>query len=230
MNVSEVYWNPRLSTEHERIVTRLKHGSIVYDVFAGIGPFAVPAGKRKCTVLANDLNPDAYKWLLHNIALNKMQQWVTAYNIDGRDFLLNVVRQDLAARWRNAVHNNTVANIHIIMNLPAQAPDFLEIFVGMFSFSKEFSTIPITCSLPWVHCYCYTPTTNREAVVNLMLNKLHGRLDSDQVDVIHVRSVSPNKEMMRASFRLSRSLLFEPSDILLKEEEPPTKILRLARD
>ena len=44
LDFSKVYWNPRLSTEHERIVDLVKRGDIVFDVFAGVGPFAIPLG------------------------------------------------------------------------------------------------------------------------------------------------------------------------------------------
>jgi tRNA (guanine37-N1)-methyltransferase len=47
-------------------------GEVVCDVFAGVGPFAVPAGKRKVFVLANDLNPYSYSSLLGNIKTNKV--------------------------------------------------------------------------------------------------------------------------------------------------------------
>ncbi len=58
---ANVYWNPRLSTEHERILDILHENYIVYDVFAGVGPFSIPAAtKKKCIVLANDLNPNSY--------------------------------------------------------------------------------------------------------------------------------------------------------------------------
>ncbi|XP_051945379.1 tRNA (guanine(37)-N1)-methyltransferase-like [Xyrauchen texanus] len=62
-NFSRVYWNPRLSTEHKRIVTLLQHADTVVDVFAGVGPFAIPAARRGCEVLANDLNPESFRWL-----------------------------------------------------------------------------------------------------------------------------------------------------------------------
>ena len=47
---SKVYWNPRLVTEHQRIVDFLKPGDVLFDVFAGVGPFAVVAAvKSKIT-------------------------------------------------------------------------------------------------------------------------------------------------------------------------------------
>ena len=42
----KVYWNSRLNTEHNRIISKFKPGEAVCDVMAGVGPFAVPAGKQ----------------------------------------------------------------------------------------------------------------------------------------------------------------------------------------
>ena len=41
-------------------------------MFAGVGPFALPAAKKGCAVLANDLNPSSYKYLKINITENKV--------------------------------------------------------------------------------------------------------------------------------------------------------------
>jgi tRNA (guanine37-N1)-methyltransferase len=68
---SKVYWNTRLSTEHARMV-ELFEGEVVVDVFAGVGPFAVPAGKKRNFVLANDLNPASFESLQGNIEMNKV--------------------------------------------------------------------------------------------------------------------------------------------------------------
>lgn len=57
---SKVYWNSRLSTEHERLINLFKPRDVVGDVFAGVGPFAIPAGKKDVLVLANDLNPESF--------------------------------------------------------------------------------------------------------------------------------------------------------------------------
>ena len=73
---AKVYWNSRLSTEHERIIATFKEGEAVADVMAGVGPFAVPAGKKKVFVWANDLNPESYKAMVENIKSNKVSSSV----------------------------------------------------------------------------------------------------------------------------------------------------------
>lgn len=84
---SKVYWNSRLSTEHERLVSLFQPGQAVCDVMAGIGPFAVPAGKKRVFVLANDLNPDGFSALSDAISRNKVDRFVQASNGDGRQFI-----------------------------------------------------------------------------------------------------------------------------------------------
>ena len=77
---SKVYWNTRLNTEHHRLVNLFKEGEAVCDVMAGVGPFAVPAGKRRVFVRANDLNPHSYACLQEAITRNKVRRGVL-YNI-----------------------------------------------------------------------------------------------------------------------------------------------------
>lgn len=69
---SKVYWNSRLHTEHKRLVDKFNPGEVVCDVMAGIGPFALPAGKKGVFVYANDLNPESYKYLKDGIVKNKV--------------------------------------------------------------------------------------------------------------------------------------------------------------
>lgn len=69
---SKVYWNSKLEKEHTRLVRMFKPGEVVCDVMGGIGPFAVPAGKRGVFVWANDYNPDSYKYLQDAIKRNKV--------------------------------------------------------------------------------------------------------------------------------------------------------------
>jgi tRNA G37 N-methylase Trm5 len=70
---SKVYWNSRLNTEHKRLVDMFQPGEVVVDVMAGVGPFAVPAGRKGVWVWANDLNPDSYGALREAVVRNKVR-------------------------------------------------------------------------------------------------------------------------------------------------------------
>lgn len=67
-----MYWNSRLQTEHNRLVSLLSPEDVLADVFAGVGPFALPVAKKGCGVFANDLNPESYKYLTKNIDVNNV--------------------------------------------------------------------------------------------------------------------------------------------------------------
>ncbi|XVF88485.1 hypothetical protein PTKIN_Ptkin19aG0055100 [Pterospermum kingtungense] len=87
LDYSLVYWNSRLEHEHIRLVSLFQPGEIVCDMFAGIGPFAIPAAQKGCLVNANDLNPDSVRYLKINAKINKVDDCVFAYNMDARKFI-----------------------------------------------------------------------------------------------------------------------------------------------
>ncbi|KAJ9538788.1 hypothetical protein OSB04_031521 [Centaurea solstitialis] len=82
-----VYWNSRLEHEHIRLVNKFRQGEIICDMFAGIGPFAIPATQKGCLVYANDLNPDSIHYLKVNADINKVNNSLHAYNMDARVFM-----------------------------------------------------------------------------------------------------------------------------------------------
>ncbi|KAH9620160.1 hypothetical protein KSS87_022554 [Heliosperma pusillum] len=86
-----VYWNSRLEHEHMRIVSLFQAGETICDMFAGIGPFAVPAALKGCTVYGNDLNPDSIRYLKINAEINKVGNRVFAYNMDAREFISHLM-------------------------------------------------------------------------------------------------------------------------------------------
>jgi tRNA (guanine37-N1)-methyltransferase len=61
-----------LGHEHERLVDQFEPGQVVADVMAGVGPFAVPAAKKRCLVLGNDLNPESTRWMEKNRVDNRV--------------------------------------------------------------------------------------------------------------------------------------------------------------
>lgn len=218
---SRVYWNPRLSTEHARIVKLLRPGDVLYDVFAGVGPFSIPAAKNNCTVLANDLNPESFKWLQGNIKLNKVVQRVSAFNKDGRDFICEEIKHDLMTRWNN--NELKSYKIHITMNLPAMAVEFLNSFRGLLDEIEE------TCHsiYPMVHVYCFAKGENSsETAKTLVEDNLGVKLDNNLDGIYFVRNVAPNKDMYRISFYLTKEILCaKKSQKRPKEPSPDVDLL-----
>lgn len=95
LDFRHVYWNSRLHTEHARLISQFQPFQVVADVMAGVGPFAVPAAKKGVWVLANDLNPECYKSMQHNVTQNKVEAHCRTFCEDGRAF----IRQSAVRAW-----------------------------------------------------------------------------------------------------------------------------------
>ncbi len=91
LDYGSVYWNSRLEAEHKRVFSQFQPGEVIVDMFAGIGPFAIPAAQQGCIVYANDLNPTSVKYLKMNSEINKVSGRVKAYNMDAREFIQTII-------------------------------------------------------------------------------------------------------------------------------------------
>uniref|UniRef100_A0A1B0FCA8 tRNA (guanine(37)-N1)-methyltransferase n=1 Tax=Glossina morsitans morsitans TaxID=37546 RepID=A0A1B0FCA8_GLOMM len=206
---SKVYWNPRLCSEHERIVKILQPGDVLYDVFAGVGPFSVPAARKKCFVLANDLNPESYKWLEHNMRRNKCSKQAKLYNKDGRKFILEDLRKDLCGRWQE--NDIGTYSMHITMNLPGLAVEFLNTFCGLLEQEYRNEIIDFSSDkikYPLVHVYLFAKgLNNQEMALQNVESNLGSKLTENLNGVHFVRNVAPNKDMFRVSFWLTKEIL-----------------------
>ncbi|KAK9849012.1 hypothetical protein WJX84_008241, partial [Apatococcus fuscideae] len=139
LNFSEVYWNSRLEHEHKRLIDTFKPGETVVDLMAGIGPFAIPAARKRCQVYANDLNPKSYQYLCENIKLNKVGQRAVPFCMDARQFMQKLAEpsssnSDPAGASEAATSSSSAGSLifqHAILNLPASAVDFLDVFNGL---------------------------------------------------------------------------------------------------
>lgn len=170
-----------------------------------------------------------------NAERNRCTATLRAFNLDGREFVRNVVqriRQDASgATWRPFRQ--------VIMNLPAVAIEFLDVFRGLFS-DDEAQRWP----MPIIHCYCFVRRAasdadaarniRRRVYASLIQHPAAAHLPSaavgddaavavdealdaavaaafaatelEELTVRHVRSVAPSKAMYEASFVLPRSI------------------------
>ncbi|KAI5946294.1 tRNA (guanine(37)-N(1))-methyltransferase isoform X1 [Manis javanica] len=221
---SKVYWNPRLSTEHSRITELLKPGDVLFDVFAGVGPFAIPVAKKNCTVFANDLNPESHKWLSHNCKLNKVDQKVKVFNLDGKDFLQGPVREELMQQL-GPLSQEKKHSVHIVMNLPAKAVEFLSALKSLLDgppCSNEF--------LPIVHCYSFSKDANPAKDVQQRAGAVLG-ISLEACSSVHlVRNVAPNKEMLCITFQIPAAILYKNQTLNLENNEaPPLKRQKMGK-
>ncbi|XP_065213675.1 tRNA (guanine(37)-N1)-methyltransferase isoform X3 [Planococcus citri] len=180
LDFKTVYWNSRLHEEHHEIVSKLNKGDVLYDVFCGIGPFAIPAAKKGCIVLANDANPESCKYLQRNKYINKVKLGLEIFNKDGADFIKQHVKQDMLRRSQN-FNPAKPYSIHITMNLPAIAYTFLTNFIGLFT-RNELSSYPDQL-LPVVHLYCFVPKNAdaKDAAKSLVEATLKYRIENENV-------------------------------------------------
>lgn len=203
---SKVYWNSRLQSEHKRLVDIFQKGETICDMFSGVGPFAIPAAKKGCTVYANDLNPESYLALVSNCKLNHVVENVHCFNMDARELLRYLLQK-----------NTKLSFDHVIMNLPANAVEFLDTFVGVYreknlELMHEEPSNARVIKLPSVHCYCFSKAEDPVLdAKNQVLSRL-GMLDLKNCEVHSVRNVAPKKMMMCVSLKLPYEVAFAGQD------------------
>jgi tRNA (guanine37-N1)-methyltransferase len=113
LDVSSVYFNPRLSHERLRVAKQAKDNEVVVDMFAGVGPYSILIAKLhpSSRVHSIDINPSAIKYLEENIFANGVADRVTPLLGDVR-YLSEVKVQGIADR--------------VIMNLPSEAGNYID--------------------------------------------------------------------------------------------------------
>ncbi len=75
VDITRVYVSPTLNYEHRRIARLVRPGEVITNMFAGAGFFSIIAAKlsRPRKVYSIDVNPDAYRFMVENVRLNKVE-------------------------------------------------------------------------------------------------------------------------------------------------------------
>lgn len=232
LNLADVYWNSRLQTEHARLVATLGRAAAVWDLMAGVGPFALPAARNGCTVAANDLNPRSYAYLVENRARNAVDPArCVCSNLDARAFVRQHVHAYLQRHGGSSSSSNggtststaTPASAatatteggvpalpsHVIMNLPATALEFLDVFGDAVRGGWP--------GRPVIHCYCFSRSLDAPAAD--IAARARAAIGPEGVvvrvrDVHDVRDVAPGKHMYLITLRV-----FAATDAAVPSEE-----------
>lgn len=101
-DVSKTYFSSRLSNERklvcEEIAEKLKNKSRLLILFSGVGPYPIvlakklKKSKKKCEIIANELNTGAIDSFKRNIKLNKLEDYIKIIECDAKD-LPNKIKQ-----------------------------------------------------------------------------------------------------------------------------------------
>ena len=107
VDVSKIYFSPRLSAERKRIANLVRPGEIVVDMFAGAAPFSIMIAKyaHPKIVYALDKNKNAVEYALYNIKRNNLLDKIEIIHTD-------------AKKVHSIFNQKRVKANRIIMNLP----------------------------------------------------------------------------------------------------------------
>ncbi len=113
VELGKVFFSPRLGTERLRISRLIGENEVIGAFFAGVGPFPIVfcrlSGMKKAYAI--ELNPQAYKSLIHNISLNKCQKKIEA--------ILGDVGKAAPKHLKGKCHR-------VVMPLPEGSANFLD--------------------------------------------------------------------------------------------------------
>lgn len=179
------------------------------------------------SIHANDLNPASHKYLVINQQANKVERALVPYNLDGRIFLRDVVgRQGI---WPDEA----------IMNLPQNATDFLDVFIGvghLYDAHHRERGTGLTSEGKKLRIHVYAFSTHLEDAVGDIVRRSAGVLRCSPEEITAattnaagealesgclghvVRDVAPKKVMVCLSFYLPQSVQYAAVDASAADE------------
>jgi tRNA (guanine37-N1)-methyltransferase len=168
VDIAQVYFSPRLATEHRRIAQQVSPDEYVLDMFGGIAPFALHIAQlQPCNITTVDINPSATKLIAESLKLNK--------HLLGE---IHCLEGDIDAIAQSFLEKNQLFD-RIIMNHPSNAISYL-------SLARQ---LLVTGGL--IHFYIFAP----EATVAKDAQKLVQEFlpNSEVFDIHAVRQSSPSE-------------------------------------
>jgi tRNA (guanine37-N1)-methyltransferase len=93
LDISKVYFTPRLSTERMRIARMVRAGEVIVNMFAGVGTYSIIIAKRALEkpskIYSIDINPYAYNYAVENVRINKVEDIVIPILGDAKEVIMN---------------------------------------------------------------------------------------------------------------------------------------------
>ena len=169
IDIANVYFSPRLSTERLRISNMIDSKEEILNMFAGIGPFSIIISKN---------NPDSF---ITNIEINPLAHELSVKNAD-----LNNVSNRIKNIQGDVKHilDNSYQNKfdRILMPLPENSLEYLDIAMNVIKKNG------------WIHIYHHTFSSINSKVIDESIIKMEEILPKSVriVDCRIVKEIGPH--------------------------------------
>ncbi len=175
LDITRVYVSPRLNYEHRRIMMLVSQGEVIVNMFAGVGLFSIIIARHRNPrlVYSIDINPEAYRYMVENIKLNRVEDKVIPLLGDAA----RVIKTQLIG----------VAD-RVLMPLPGLSYEYL-----------EYALLALRPGYPrYIHVYDFTVAGRGEDPVAKVEERFREKLKRLMIrhDVLFkrvVRTVGPRK-------------------------------------
>jgi tRNA (guanine37-N1)-methyltransferase len=238
-DLRKVYWCTRLEGERTYMIQKeFKQNQRIADAFCGVGALCIRAAVAKgCSVVANDLNPDAVEYCKESARRNSID--VSEGNANGRfhvqcgdasQFIMNlgmdIVSSDdelsptTTSRVDGAIRNNNLPD-HLLLNFPLDSPRFLNALRWWPSGADKCKSPPTR-----VHVYTFSrgdgERTASEVAIDMVADGLlpeGGYVEPSKfrggylnelgcnIQAREIRDAAPGKMVICVSFSVTRLLL-----------------------
>ena len=170
LDLDDVYFTPRLSTERWRVTKMANGAENVIDMFAGVGPFSIMIAKHNSDdsnlkrVEAIEINSKAFSYLVDNIKRNNVRNIVNPHEGDAGEIMENLESSD-----------------RIIMNLPWKSDEFLDLALTKINDDGV------------IHYYTFTDDVNNSKKdIENKVRDLNLDIEIEFLNTIKLRSYSKN--------------------------------------
>lgn len=109
---------------------------------------------------------------------------------------------------------------HCFMNLPVDAVEFLDAFIGLFNkCDPEIWTVDGEIKLPLIHVYGFTSEPTHDLAIKWFTQRIGEAMkfkDFAQTDILsfhNIRDVSSKSHMYSTTFKLPKEVAFAQSEI-----------------
>ena len=142
------------------------------------------------------------------------------FNMDAREFVRMLVDRQNTSDLKNKVPKEWLRFDHCFMNLPVDAVEFLDAFIGLFNrCDPEIWTVDNEIKLPLIHVYGFTYEATHEKALEFFTKRIGEAMhfpafkSQDILSFHNIRDVSSKSHMYSTTFKLPKEVAFAHSDI-----------------